>query len=64
MPKVNYLKSGMKNGYFITANKYNIMELEDYNKKRDFDKTSEPEGVVEKDNGKLIFVVKRNYSSN
>ena len=39
------------------------MELEDYNKKRDFDKTSEPEGVVEKDNGKLIFVVQRHDSS-
>lgn len=53
----------MKNDCYLTVNMYNNMKLESYNKKRNFDKTSEPEGVVTKDAGRLIFVVQWHKAS-
>ncbi len=37
--------------------------LEDYNRKRDFTKTKEPEGIVESSNGTLRFVVQRHAAT-
>lgn len=39
------------------------MPLEEYNKKRKFDDTPEPEGEVQKNEGKLIFVIQRHSAS-
>ncbi|MES2703199.1 MAG: DNA polymerase ligase N-terminal domain-containing protein [Bacteroidota bacterium] len=39
------------------------MTLTKYKQKRKFDDTPEPEGKVEKDKGKLIFVVQRHHAS-
>ena len=39
------------------------MPLEEYNKKRKFDETSEPEGIESKTDGKLIFVIQRHSAS-
>ena len=39
------------------------MPLEEYNKKRKFDDTPEPEGEVQKNDGKLIFVIQRHSAS-
>lgn len=39
------------------------MPLEEYNKKRDFDQTSEPEGKIKSSTGKLKFVVQRHAAS-
>ena len=39
------------------------MPLEEYNKKRNFDETSEPEGKENKNDGKLIFVIQRHSAS-
>lgn len=39
------------------------MSLKEYNKKRDFEQTSEPEGVEESSEGKLKFVVQRHAAS-
>ncbi|AYO57800.1 3'-phosphoesterase [Chryseobacterium sp. 6424] len=39
------------------------MPLEEYNKKRDFTQTAEPEGKTEKSAGKLRFVVQRHAAS-
>ena len=39
------------------------MGLKEYNQKRDFKKTSEPEGKEEKASGKLIFVVQRHAAT-
>ncbi|MCZ2083392.1 MAG: DNA ligase D [Flavobacteriales bacterium] len=39
------------------------MPLEEYNKKRKFEDTPEPEGEVQKNDGKLIFVIQRHSAS-
>lgn len=39
------------------------MALQDYNKKRKFDETSEPKGATKKSKSKLIFVVQRHAAS-
>ena len=39
------------------------MALQDYNKKRKFDETSEPKGATKKSTSKLIFVVQRHAAS-
>lgn len=39
------------------------MALEEYNKKRKFDETSEPEGSEKKSDGKLVFVVQRHSAT-
>ncbi len=39
------------------------MPLEEYNKKRKFEDTPEPEGEVQKNEGKLIFVIQRHSAS-
>ncbi len=39
------------------------MKLEEYNKKRDFSQTSEPEGKLKSSEGKLKFVVQRHAAS-
>ncbi|QOW09425.1 DNA ligase D [Kaistella flava (ex Peng et al. 2021)] len=39
------------------------MPLEEYNKKRKFDETSEPEGKENKNEGKLIFVIQRHSAT-
>lgn len=39
------------------------MALKDYNAKRKFDKTSEPEGKTKKNKDKLIFVIQRHAAS-
>ena len=39
------------------------MPLEEYNKKRNFDETSEPEGKENKNDGKLVFVIQRHSAS-
>ncbi|WP_226064791.1 DNA ligase D [Kaistella polysaccharea] len=39
------------------------MPLEEYNKKRNFDETSEPEGKSKKSDGQLIFVIQRHSAS-
>jgi DNA ligase D-like protein (predicted 3'-phosphoesterase) len=39
------------------------MPLEEYNKKRDFEKTSEPKPEVKKTSGDLIFVVQKHNAS-
>ena len=39
------------------------MPLEEYNKKRKFDDTPEPAGEVQKNDGKLIFVIQRHSAS-
>lgn len=39
------------------------MALKDYNAKRKFDKTSEPEGKTKKSEDKLIFVIQRHAAS-
>lgn len=39
------------------------MKLEEYNKKRDFSQTSEPEGELKSSKGKLKFVVQRHAAS-
>lgn len=39
------------------------MSLEEYNKKRDFEQTSEPEGKSETSKGKLKFVIQRHAAS-
>lgn len=39
------------------------MPLEEYNKKRKFNETSEPEGKENKNDGKLIFVIQRHSAS-
>lgn len=39
------------------------MGLKEYNKKRDFEKTSEPEGKEEKTSEKLIFVIQRHAAT-
>jgi len=41
------------------------MSLETYNKKRDFEKTKEPKGKIERSNGKkLIYAIQRHHASN
>ena len=39
------------------------MGLKEYNKKRDFEKTSEPQGKEEKSEDKLVFVVQRHAAT-
>lgn len=39
------------------------MALEDYNKKRNFKKTSEPRGSVKKSEGDRIFVIQKHHAS-
>ncbi len=39
------------------------MPLEEYNKKRKFDETSEPEGKENKNDGRLVFVIQRHSAS-
>ena len=39
------------------------MPLEEYNKKRKFEDTPEPDGEVQKNDGKLIFVIQRHSAS-
>lgn len=39
------------------------MGLTEYKKKRDFDQTPEPSGVLEKDHKQAVFVVQKHYAS-
>ncbi|MEP0712379.1 MAG: DNA polymerase ligase N-terminal domain-containing protein, partial [Algoriphagus sp.] len=39
------------------------MALDDYNKKRDFNKTNEPKGEFARDTSELRFVVQRHHAS-
>lgn len=39
------------------------MSLDQYNKKRNFDQTTEPAGVIEKDHKQPVFVVQKHYAS-